>query len=194
MERRPSRIGLPLTSGRASSVAMRRRVHAPAFAFFIAIGPAASVSGCEAPVATGCEPACATRAPACDTCPAIAEALCVEGACVDVGERDAAISADVSINRDLDGVVAVVIAVVAAADCAGLPPLAEADGILAGTRVDVSGGPFHPDLAFGEVPAGAVVIAADGLSADGTRLGHGCAIVDVVAGDNDAGVLSVDPA
>jgi hypothetical protein len=170
---------------------MRRVV--PALALVVSLGPAVALSGCEAPPAAGCEPACATRAPACDTCPAIAEALCVESACVDVGDRDATITADVSINRDLDGVVAVVIAVVAADDCAGLPPLAGADGVLAGTRVDVSGGPFHPDLAFGEVPAGTVVVAADGLSADGALLGRGCAVVDVVAGDNDAGVLSVDP-
>jgi hypothetical protein len=170
---------------------MRRRVHA--LALLVSIGPAAAMSACEAPPAAGCEPACATRAPACATCPAIAEALCVEGACVDLDDRDAAINADVSISRDLDGVVAVIIAVVGGADCAGLPPLATADGVLAGTRVDVSGGPFHPDLAFGEVPAGTVVIAADGLAADGTLLGRGCAVVDVVAGANDAGVLSVDP-
>lgn len=152
-----------------------------------------ALSACEAPVSTDCVPACATRAPACDTCPVIAEALCVETTCVDVGARDAAITADVSINRDLDGVVAVVIAVVAADDCAALPQLVEAEGVLAGTRVDVSGGPFHPDLGFGEVPAGTVLVAADGLAADGTRLGRGCAIVDVVAGDNDVGVLTVDP-
>jgi hypothetical protein len=152
------------------------------------------LSACEAPPAAACEPACATRAPACDTCPAIAEALCVENTCVDVGARDAAITADVSIARDLDGVVAVVIAVVASDDCAALRALSGADGVLAGTRVDVSGGPFHPDLAFGEVPAGTVVVAADGLAADGALLGRGCVVVDVVAGDNDVGVLTVDPA
>lgn len=152
------------------------------------------LSACESPPATSCEPVCATREPACDTCPAIAEALCVEGACVDVEARDAAITADVSIARDLDGVVAVIIAVVATDDCAALPPLADADGVLAGTRVDVSGGPFHPDLAFGEVPASTVVVAADGLDADGALLGRGCVVVDVVAGDNDVGVVSVDPA
>jgi hypothetical protein len=171
---------------------MRRVV--TALALIVTLGPAAATSGCEAPEATGCEPACAKRPPACDTCPAIAEALCVEGTCVDVGNRDATVSADVSISRDLDGVVALVIAVVAADDCAGLPPLAGADGVLAGTRVDVSGGPFHPDLAFGQVPAGTVVVAADGLSADDALLGRGCAVVDVIAGDNDAGVLTVDPA
>jgi hypothetical protein len=152
-----------------------------------------ALAACEAPVSTGCQPACPTRAPACDTCPAVAEALCVDATCVDVGARDAAITADVSIARDLDGVVAVVIAVVAADDCAALPQLVEAGGVLAGTRVDVSGGPFHPDISFGEVPAGTVIVAADGLAADGTRLGRGCAIVDVVAGDNDVGVLAVDP-
>lgn len=170
---------------------MRRVV--TALALIVTLGPAAAMSGCEAPPATGCEPACATRTPACDTCPAIAEALCVEGACVDVGDRDAAVSADVIISRDLDGVVAVVIAVVAADDCPSLPPLATAEGILSGTRVDVSGGPFHPDISFGEVPAGTVVVAADGLGADGVRLGRGCVVVDVVAGANDVGVLTVDP-
>jgi hypothetical protein len=148
---------------------------------------------CDRPTSPSCEPACEVRAPACDTCPTIAEALCVEGACVELGEKDASVIADVSIARDLDGVVAVVIAVVASDSCDGLASLRSADDVLAGTRVDVSGGPFHPDLDFGLVPAGTVVVAADGLVADDTVVGRGCTVVELAPGANDVGVVTVAP-
>lgn len=160
----------------------------------VAVLALASLIGCDPTATTGCTETCASRAPACDTCPALADEVCVDDACVALDARDARVSADVSIARDLDGVVAVVIAVVDArgADCASLPPLTEAAGVLAGTRVDVSGGPFHPDLAFGEVPGGAVLVAGDGLDRDGAVVGRGCLPFDAVAGDNDAGILAVD--
>lgn len=160
---------------------------------FVVVAVGSALVACDPPTSPSCEPACATRAPACDTCPTIAEALCVDGACVELGDKDASVLADVSIARDLDGVVAVIIAVVATDACEGLAALQSADDVVAGTRVDVSGGPFHPDLDFGLVPAGTVVVAADGLAADDAVVGRGCAVVELAAGDNDVGVLTVAP-
>lgn len=154
------------------------------------------LAGCDGAVDAGaCADPCATTAPACDGCPAIAESLCVDGACVAVGDATADLVGDVSIARGLDGVIEVTIAVVDArgTDCGSLPVLTDAVGVLAGGRVDVSGGPFHPDLAFGLVPAGAVLVAADGLDATGTVVGRGCIAVDATDGANDIGVVTVAP-
>ena len=154
------------------------------------------VVGCDGAASTGaCPDPCAARAPACDGCPAIAEALCLDGVCVDLTDLSADVSADVSIDRALAGVVAVTIAVVdgRGADCATLPVLTESDAVLTGSRVDVSGGPFHPDLAFGQVPEGSVLVAADGLNDRGAVVGRGCIAVDVVGGANDVGVITVSP-
>ena len=138
---------------------------------------------------------CPQTTPACDGCPAVAQSLCIDSACTDRGSDDAVVTADVSIQRGLEGVVGVTIAVVDArgSSCATLGTLTDAKNVLSGTRVDVSGGPFHEDLGFGTVPAGAVLVAADGLDADGNVVGHGCVEVDVVAGNNDIGVVTVAP-
>ena len=153
-----------------------------------------TLAGCDGAVDAGpCADPCATKAPACDGCPAIAETLCEDGACVAVGDATADLVGDVSIARGLDGVIEVTIAVVRGTDCASLPVLTDAVGVLAGSRVDVSGGPFHPDLAFGLVPPGAVLVAADGLDATGTVVGRGCVAVEVSDGANDIGVVTVAP-
>ncbi len=161
--------------------------------FYAVVAWGAALTACDPPPTSSCAPACATRAPACDTCPSIAEALCVDGACVELAEKDASVIADVSIARGLEGVVAVVIGVVAADSCEGLAPLHSAVDVVAGTRVDVSGGPFHPDLDFGLAPAGTVVVAADGLADDDSMVGRGCVVVDLAAGENDVGVVTVAP-
>jgi len=138
---------------------------------------------------------CPTTTPACEGCPPVAETVCIDSACVARNADDAVVSADVSIQRGLAGVVGVTIAVVDARGlgCADLGVLTAASNVLSGTRVDVSGGPFHEDLGFGTVPAGAVLVAADGLDVDGNVVGRGCVAVDVVAGDNDVGVVTVAP-
>jgi len=138
---------------------------------------------------------CPTTPAACDGCPAVAQTICVDSACVERADDDAVVTADVSIQRGLDGVVGVTIAVVDArgASCQALETLTDTQNVLSGTRVDVSGGPFHEDLGFGTVPAGAVLVAADGLDVDGNVVGHGCVAVDVVAGNNDVGVVTVAP-
>ncbi len=107
----------------------------------------------------------------------------------------AEVVADVSIDRNLDGVVDVTIAVIDArgTSCNDVGTLTEARNVLAGSRVDVSGGPFHPDIAFGAVPVGAVLVAADALDEAGDVVGRGCVAVDVVSGSNDVGVLAVAP-
>jgi hypothetical protein len=141
--------------------------------------------GCDCPVVEA----------ACDGCPAIAEELCIEGACVVRTDDVAEVVADVSIDRNLDGVVDVTIAVIDArgTSCNDVGTLTEARNVLAGSRVDVSGGPFHPDIAFGAVPVGAVLVAADALDEAGDVVGRGCVAVDVVSGSNDVGVLAVAP-
>ena len=154
-----------------------------------------ALSACpEASYSEPCGGGCAQSAPACEGCPAIADELCVDGACVAIGDKDAVVIADVSIARGLDGVVAVSIALVdGSVGCAALGTLDSAAGVFAGTRIDVSGGPFHPDLNFGAAPAGSVLVAADGLDAEGAVVGRGCLAVDVSAGDNDVGVITVAP-
>jgi hypothetical protein len=158
-----------------------------------AVGVVVGLAACPAPTEiTRCEGGCAQREPACDGCPAVADELCVDGECVAVVDKDATVIADVSIARGVDGVDAVTIAIVdTAVACADLGDLTAAAGVFAGTRIDVSGGPFHPDLNFGTAPAGAVLVAADGLNAAGDIVGRGCVAVDLVAGDNDVGVITV---
>jgi hypothetical protein len=132
---------------------------------------------------------------ACDGCPAIAEELCVESTCVARADDVADVVTDISIDRNLDGVVDVTIAVIDArgTSCDDVGTLTEAGNVLAGSRLDVSGGPFHPDIAFGTVPAGLVLVAADALNDAGEVVGKGCVTVDVVSGSNDLGVLAVTP-
>jgi hypothetical protein len=132
---------------------------------------------------------------ACDGCPAIAEQLCIDNTCVERADDVANVVADLSIDRTLDGVVDVTIAVLDARgiSCNDVGTLSAAANVLAGSRVDVSGGPFHPDIAFGAVPAGAVLVAADALNEAGDVVGRGCVAVDVVSGSNDVGVLAVAP-
>lgn len=160
----------------------------------LALVVVALVAACADKVALpDCE--CQTTPPSCEGCPPVADTLCVDSACVDRAADDASVIADVSIARGLDGVVDVTIAVVDARGlgCAELGPLTEASNVLSGDRVDVTGGPFHPDIRFGTVPTGAVLVAADGLDVDGNVVGRGCVAVDVVAGDNDVGVVTVAP-
>lgn len=152
------------------------------------------LAACDAPaVDSGCD--CPVVEATCDGCPAIAEELCVESACVARADDVAEVVADISIDRNLDGVVDVTIAVVDArgTSCDDVGTLTEARNVLAGSRVDVSGGPFHPDINFGAVPAGAVLVAADALNDAGDVVGRGCVVVDVVSGSNDVGVLAVAP-
>lgn len=138
---------------------------------------------------------CPVVAAACDGCPTIADQLCIEAACVARADDVADVVADISIQRGLDGVVDVTIAVIDArgTTCADVGTLTEARNVLAGSRVDVSGGPFHPDISFGVVPAGSVLVAADALNDAGEVVGRGCVAVDVVSGSNDVGVLTVAP-
>ncbi len=141
--------------------------------------------------ATNCD--CPKTPPSCQGCPAVAQTLCIDSACLARGASDADVVADVSIARGLDGVVAVTLAVLdgRGPGCADVGVLTVAGNVLSGDRVDVSGGTFHPDLSFGSVPAGAVLVAADGLDADGEVVGRGCVEVDVIAGANDVGVVTV---
>ena len=146
------------------------------------------------PPADGC-PVCATRAPACDRgCPAIADDICVDGACVDPGEATVDLSVAVNLGRDLSGVVALALAVVDARSgaCADVGPVASAQNVLAGNRIEVSGGTFHPDLPVGGlVPAVDVVVAVDALDADAAVVASGCV---AARADADADIIVDVPA
>jgi hypothetical protein len=151
---------------------MRRPVF-PAVAAALAVGLACAPPSSSAP----CEPACATRPPACDDgCPTIADELCVDSACVPRGQDAVDVVVDVNIDRDLDGVAALLLAVVDArvAGCGDLSAVADVDAALAGNRFEVSGGSFHPDLSGGLVPAGDVVVVVDAVDEEGLVVGHGC--------------------
>ena len=143
---------------------------------------------CEQPPApAGCEPACVVREPACAGCPAISDELCVDGACEARGDDSVDLAIDVSIDRDLAGVTALALAIVdaRAASCANVGPVAAADGVLAGNRVNVAGGSFHEDLRVGLFPAVDVIVTVDALNDDGSVIASGCealggGVVDVL--------------
>lgn len=153
---------------------------------FVVFALAFAVAACDPPPATGCEPACASQAPACDNgCPAVADEVCVDGSCaaVEAGTADLAIT--VNIDRGLAGVVALAIAVVDArvASCADVGAVADATGVLAGNRVEVAGGTFHPDIPEGGlVPEGAVIVAVDALDDASNVVGSGCEAADAADG------------
>lgn len=158
-------------------------------------------AACSIPMLLACDQGgpptcdCPTKPPACAGCPPVAEELCIDGACVARGDDVAEVSADVSIQRGLEGVVGVTLAVIDGreATCASLLPLAEQANIIAGTRLDVSGGPFHPAVPFGATPAGPVLLAAEGLDTSGAVVGRGCIAGTVIAGKNALGVVTIAP-
>jgi hypothetical protein len=141
---------------------------------------------CEKPPEVGCEPACASREPACDGCPAIADELCLEATCEARGDDVVDLAIDVNVDRDLEGVVSLAVAVVDArlAACDDVGPVRDAANVLAGNLFNVSGGSFHEDLRVGLVPDAAVVVAVDALDDAGAILESGCA-------DAAAGVVDV---
>lgn len=159
--------------------------------------------GCDPPASTsGCANACATDEPACaDGCPSIATEVCADDACVAVaaGVVDLAITVNIDreLDRDVDGVDALAIAVVdvgsAGTSCADVGDVADAAYVLAGNRFDVSGGTFHPDLRVGLVPEGQVLVAVDALTVAaggaGVVVGSGCVAVDAAG---SAGAVTVE--
>lgn len=159
----------------------------------LALAPVLAAA-CDPPPAGDC-PVCAVRAPACDNgCPAIADEVCVDGACVEPGEATIDLKVAVNLGRDLDGVVAVALAVIDARGgaCADIGAVADADNVLAGNRIEVSGGTFHPDLPVGGlVPAVSVVVAVDALDASDAIVASGCVAAEASA---DADIIVDVPA
>ncbi len=142
------------------------------------------VAACDPPPSGSCAPACATQAPACPNgCPALADEVCVDGACVGVDEGVVDVAVTVSVDRNLDGVVALAVGLIDArvAGCADVDGVADAEGVLAGNRIEVSGGSFHPDLRVGLIPAVAVSVAVDALDVDGAVVARGCVDLDAAA-------------
>jgi len=157
---------------------------------------AASVLACDVGPAEPCGGGCDFEPAACDGCPALANELCVDGACVEVGDKDVAVTADVNVDRALgQSVTALTVAVLDArvASCDDVADLAAADGVVSGTRVDVSGGTFHPDLSFGSAPEGDAIVAVNGLDDAGAVVGSGCVEVALSGAAQDVGVVNVAP-
>ena len=124
---------------------------------------------CEAtppPPAPGCEPSCQTREPSCLACPAIVEEICLDGLCEARGIDTVDLAIDVSLGRDLVGVSAVA--------CANVGPVVDALNVVAGNRINVTGGTFHEDLRVGLVPEGDLIIAVDALGPGDQVVASGC--------------------
>lgn len=153
----------------------------------------ASLSSCEEEAVVTCD--CPLTTPACDICPPLMTGTCADDECVALDAADADVVADISIQRGLDGVVALSIGIVDASSvsCATVGLLTESDAVLDGRRLDVPGGPFHPDIAFGSAPAGHVLVVADAYDADTAVVGQGCLDVTVSAGSNTLDPLIVTP-
>lgn len=167
----------------------------------------ALLASCAAPADAGCAaaPACVEPAAArCDNCPPEAVELCVEGACVAKAADAVGISATMSIARAIDQDVQSVVRLIADArgparaltcadafDGAALNP---ALNILASGYVATSGGSHHPDVFFGRVPEGDVLVlalAVDGTVGKGGVVGTGCAAVSAAAPTVTVDVLSI---
>ena len=140
-------------------------------------------------------PSCATKAPACDNgCPAVALEVCVDGACEAVADATVALAVDANIDRGLSGVIALAVAVVdgRGASCADVGAVRDAENVLAGNRVEVSGGSFHQDLPLGgDVPEGEVLVVVDALDDGDAVVASGCAAA--VAGDGARVLVEVKP-
>ena len=152
------------------------------------------VTACDPPVeATGCDPACKAAAPACDDgCPAVASEVCVDSACVAVADGEFDVAITVALGRDIDqDVVAAAIGIVDDGDCATVGPVKDAANVVAGNRIELSGGSFHPDLHVGLVAAGDYVVVVDALDASAAILASNCVAVSV---DGDEAVTLDVPA
>lgn len=150
---------------------------------------------CEAtppPPAPGCEPSCQTREPSCLACPAIVEEICLDGLCEARGIDTVDLAIDVSLGRDLVGVSAVAIAIVDArvSACANVGPVVDALNVVAGNRINVTGGTFHEDLRVGLVPEGDLIIAVDALGPGDQVVASGCEEIN----NGDVNVLVNVPA
>ena len=141
----------------------------------------------------GCAEACATREPACPTCPAVADEICIDDLCTGRGDDVCDLAGDVNIDRNLDGVTSLVVAVVdgRTLQCADLGDLRTQSDVLAGNALAVSGGSFHPDLSFGRVPEGAMLVAVDALDTNDNVIATGCVTVDAAGASVDVGVVEV---
>jgi hypothetical protein len=177
---------------------VRRRVSGPVSRVVVAgvvAGVVAACAACAPPSSSTCASPCATQEPACnDGCPAIADEVCLDGACVAVADGTVDVVVDANVERHVTGVAALLVAVVDArvAGCDDVVDVASATGVLSGNRFSVSGGSFHEDLAGGLVPAGDVVVVVDAVDDAEAVLAHGCQAV-TAAGDRVDVLVSVDP-
>ncbi len=173
---------------------MTRSSIRPATALLAALSVFAGAA-CSGPSPTTCAPDCAVGEPACDDgCPAIANELCVDGACVAVADGSVDVVVDANVHRRVSGTTALLVAVVDArvAGCDDVEAVSLATGVLAGNRFAVTGGSFHEDLAGGLVPAGDIIVVVDAIDHGQAVLAHGCAAA-VAAGDSVDVLVAVDP-
>lgn len=127
-----------------------------------------------------------TEDPPCELCPAIATALCSDGACVERAAADVDVTATFLVDRDLDGVNGLAWAIaVADRGCAAFDAFAEDLNVLAAGQKTLAGGDLHPDLQLAPVPAGPILVlglATSEAAGDGAVLGSGCVAAEA-AGD-----------
>ena len=166
---------------RASFASLVAAVFAAFFFFFVV--------GCDAPAVVGCKDVCDVRPPACDDgCPALANEVCVEGVCEGVVAGDIDVALTVALGRGItDATVAVAIGYVdvrGGATCDDVGAVKDADNVVAGNRIEVSGGGFHPDLRVGLLPAGDYLVVVDALDDGGAVLASNCVAASFDADDS----------
>lgn len=166
--------------------------------FVVVVVVVSCVVGCDVPAEATCECA-AGKAPACDDgCPEIANELCIDDECVAVAAGDLDVAITVSIDRGVaNDVKALAIALVdvrgpsGTVACGDTGPVQDAVNVVAGNRIEVSGGPFHPDLRVGLVPAGDYLVVVDGLDAGAAVIATGCD--DLAISEDGAITITVAP-
>lgn len=179
--------------------------------FALVLGSAAAL-GCTTGTGTGageCASAadCGEATSPCAGCPALAESLCVEGACEERAPDEVDVDADVNLHRDVAASVKSFVHALVAPSGAGGPldcgnalsggRLVEGANVLAAGYKAVEGGSFHEGVNLGRAPAGelvVVILATSDNAGGGDVLATGCVDgLTAAAPSLDAGLIQVAP-
>ncbi|MCP4502744.1 MAG: hypothetical protein GY822_22590 [Deltaproteobacteria bacterium] len=147
---------------------------------------------------------CGATTSTCAGCPDEPDAHCRIGTCVDVEEGAENIVGDLNLDRDIAAQVVSVVHVLAHVDgaddvlsCenvwddANAAHVAARVNVLASGYKSIAGGSNHPDITFGRVPTGQVVllvVATDANAGEGNVVAKGCSL-----NFNEGDILDVDP-
>jgi hypothetical protein len=141
-------------------------------------------------------------APLCAGCPGAAAEVCAEGICQPLEPRSVDVSVSVNFaDRGLATSARSLVHVVAdergpegKMTCADAfaendlsAPLSDQINVLAAADKSISGGSFHPDVHFGRVPPGPVLVLAwitDDTAGEGSVLAQGCADTLLATGNS----------